>query len=180
MAFALRILTTHKNNSFINAAAHKYYSITYDTPDPSESLVMKPTPISTLSTTDSLKSYNVKSTETISTYPIEIQGTHCLDSTETRRMDSWGTNTEYVISIGLLATVLMVSIVVFIIVTSIILVRSKAKIEAALQKSASTGETIYVEPMYEDVTGPLPSESAIHTQDNVAYGHGHTQMITAR
>ena len=94
-------------------------------------------------------------------------------------MDSLGTNTEYVISIGLLATVLMVCIVVFIIVTSIILIKSKAKIEAALQQSASPGESIHVEPMYEDITGTVPSESAINTQDNVAYGHGHTQMTTA-
>ena len=95
-------------------------------------------------------------------------------------MDSLCTNTEYVISIGLLATVLMVSIVVFVIVTSIILIRSKAKIEAAVQQSASQGEVIHVEPMYEDITRPIPSESAINTQDNVAYGHGHTQMTTAR
>jgi hypothetical protein len=35
-----------------------------------------------------------------------------------------------------------------------------------------------MEPMYEDITGPLPSQSAITTQDNVAYGH--TQAATAR
>ena len=28
--------------------------------------------------------------------------------------------------------------------------------------------------MYEDVTGPSPSVSAINTQDNVAYGHTKT------
>jgi hypothetical protein len=63
--------------------------------------------------------------------------------------------------------------VVFIIVTSVILIRSKAKIEAALQQSASQGETTGVEPVYEYITGPLPSERAIHVhvQDNVAYGH---------
>ena len=112
-------------------------------------------------------------------YPTEIQEAYSLDSTETRGMDSLGTNTEYVISIGLLATALMVCIVVFIIVTSIILIKSKAKLEAALQQSASQGESIHVEPMYEDITGPLPSESVINTQDNVAYGHGHTQTTTA-
>ena len=113
-------------------------------------------------------------------YPTEIQESHSLDSTETRGMDSLGTNTEYVISIGLLATALMVCIVIFIIVTSIILIRSKAKIEAALQQSASPGETIHLEPMYEDITGPLPSESVINTQDNVAYGHGPTQTTITR
>ena len=179
MAFVLRILIIHKNNSFINAAAHKYYSITYDTPDPLESPAQKLTPISTSSPTDDQESYNMKPTETMSFYSIETQGTHGLDSTETRGMDSWGTNTEYVISIGLLATALMVCIVVFIIVISIILIRSKAKLEAAVQQSASPGETIHVEPIYEDITGPLPSESAIDIQDNVAYGHGHTQTITA-
>ena len=138
------------------------------------------TPISTFSTTDSLESYNVKPTETMSFYPTEIQGTHGLDSTETRDTDSWGTNTEYVISLGLLATALIVCIVVFKIIIYIILIRSKAKIEATLQQSASPGESIHVEPMYEDITGPLPSESAINTQDNVAYGHGHAQITTAR
>ena len=138
------------------------------------------TPTSTLSSTDNTESYNVKPSETMSFYPIETQGTHGLDSTMTRDTHSLSTNTEYIISTGLLATVLIVCIVVFIIVISIILIRSKAKIEATLQQSASPGETIHVEPMYEDITGPLPSESAINTQDNVAYGHGHTQMTTAR
>ena len=132
-----------------------------------------------LSTTDKVK---VTETLSLSLYPIETQGTHILDSTETRGMDSLGTNTKYVyvISIGLLATALMVCIVVFIIVTSIILIRSKAKLEAALQQSASQGETIHVEPMYEDITRPLPSESVINTQDNVAYGYGHVQTTIAR
>ena len=149
----------------------------YDTPYPLEPII---TPTSTSSPTDNPESYNVKPTETMSFYPIETQGTHSLDSTMTRGTHSLSTNTEYIISTGLLATVLIVCIVVFIIVISIILIRSKAKIEAALQQSASRGETIHVEPMYEDITGPLPSESAINTQDNVAYGHGHTQMTTAR
>ena len=170
----------HKKNSLINAAAHKYYSITYDTPGPLESPAQKLTPTSTLSPTDDQESYNVKPTETMSFYSIETQGIHSLDSTETSGMDTLGTNTEYVISIGLLATALMVCIVVFIIVTSIILIRSKAKLEAALQQSASQGETIHVEPMYEDITRPLPSESVINTQDNVAYGYGHVQTTIAR
>ena len=36
------------------------------------------------------------------------------------------------------------------------------------------------EPMYEDVTGPLQSVGAINTQDNVAYGHGHTKTATLK
>ena len=128
-----------------------------------------PTPISNLSSTDNVGSYNLNPTENLN--PIVNQETHNLDSTKTAGTHSLGTIMEYIISIGLLATALMVCVVVFIIVISIILIRSKAKIEAALQQSASLGETIHVEPMYEDITGPLPSESAIDTQDNVAYGH---------
>jgi flagellar biosynthesis/type III secretory pathway M-ring protein FliF/YscJ len=101
-----------------------------------------------------------------------------LDSIETVGTHTPDTNTEFITSIGLLATALMVCVVVFIIVISVILIRSKAKIEAALQQSASQGETINMEPMYEDITGSLSSSSAISTQDNVAYGH--SQIATAR
>ena len=94
-------------------------------------------------------------------------------------MHSLGTSIEYITSIGLLATALMVCMAIFIIVITIIVKKSNAKLEAALQQSASQEETIHVEPMYEDITGPLPSESAINTQDNVAYGHGHIQTTTA-
>jgi flagellar biosynthesis/type III secretory pathway M-ring protein FliF/YscJ len=133
---------------------------------------------SSLSPRDNPVSYNLDPTKTVTSYLIENQGTHNLESTETVGMHSQGINTEFVTSIGLLATALMVCVVVFIIVTSIILIRSKAKIKAALQQSASQGETMNMEPMYEDITAPLPSASAITTQDNVAYGHA--QATTAR
>jgi hypothetical protein len=111
-----------------------------------------------------------------------------LDSMETVRTHTPGTNTEYVYtSTGLLATALMVCVVVFIIVTCIILIRSKAKIKAALQQSE---ETTCVEPVYEYITRSLPSESDVNTQVNVAYGesdvntqvnaaYGRTQTATA-
>jgi hypothetical protein len=77
--------------------------------------------------------------------PIDNPGTHNLDPKENTSLysiENQGTrNTEYILSIGLLATALMVCVVVFIIVTSVILIRSKAKIKAALQQSASPGET---------------------------------------
>jgi flagellar biosynthesis/type III secretory pathway M-ring protein FliF/YscJ len=115
---------------------------------------LTPTPIGILSPTD-IPDF----TEHMSLSPIENQ--------ETR-------NTEYIISTGLLATALMVCVVVFIIVTSVILIRSKAKIKAALQQSASPGETMNMEPMYEDITRSLPSASDLNTQVNVAYGHTQT------
>ena len=34
-----------------------------------------------------------------------------------------------------------------------------------------------MESMYEDVTGPTPSVSAINTQDNIAYGHTQTSTL---
>jgi flagellar biosynthesis/type III secretory pathway M-ring protein FliF/YscJ len=124
-----------------------------------------PTPTTTIITPipthiiDFLSPESQNVTEYTSLYPIENQGTR---------------NTEYIISTGLLATALMVCVVVFIIVTSVILIRSKAKIKAALQQSASQGETINMEPMYEDITRSLPSASDLNTQVNVAYGHTQT------
>ena len=83
-----------------------------------------------------------------------------------------GTTTVYtsIASISSLATALIISVVVSITVILIILMRSKAKIKAAIEvQPANRAER--TEPMYEAVTGPLPSVSAINTQDNVAYGH---------
>jgi hypothetical protein len=132
--------------------------------------------------TDNPESHNLEVTENLTLLSIENLETHYnLDySTETVGTHIPGTNTEFVTSIGLLATALMVCVVVFIIVTSVILIRSKAKIKAALQQSASQGETTGVEPVYEYITGSLPSEleSDMNTKDNVAYGH--TQAITRR
>ena len=43
---------------------------------------------------------------------------------------------------------------------------------AASQLSKRAGETVHVhdEPVYEDITGRLPSVNVINTQDNTAYG----------
>ena len=84
----------------------------------------------------------------------------------------------YIASISSLATALIIGIVVFVIVIVVIL-RSKAKIKATLElqlvQLPNTAErSIHTESMYEDVTGPLTSVSAINTQDNVAYGHTKT------
>jgi hypothetical protein len=56
-------------------------------------------------------------------------------------------------------------------VTAIYLKRSKAKTRAVSVQSNRARN----EPTYENVTlSPLPSVSAINTQDNVAYGHTRT------
>ena len=78
--------------------------------------------------------------------------------------------TACIASISSLATALIISMVVSTTVIVIILMRSKAKIKTASdQQLISRAER--TEPMYEDVTGPQLSLSAINTQDNVAYGH---------
>ena len=73
---------------------------------------------------------------------------------------------------------MIVNVVASVIVIIIILSRCKARITALeLQMIDPTGST-HIEPMYEDVTGALPSVSVINTQDNVAYGH--MQTLTTR
>ena len=113
--------------------------------------------------------------------PTENHGTHNSDTTETVGMHNLDTNTAvYTVSIGSLATALIVSIMVFIIVTLIILRRSKTKIKAASQLSNRAEETMHVhdEPVYEDITGQLSSVSVINTQDNTAYGLARTIPAT--
>ena len=81
------------------------------------------------------------------------------------------------ISISSLATALMVSAVVFIIVIAIILRRNKAKAKAGLEpklRETARSSSTHMESMYED---PLPSLTAINTQDNVAYGHTKTNTL---
>ena len=92
------------------------------------------------------------------------------------------TNTAvpYIIIIGFLIATLLVCEVVSITAIAIILRRSKAKINAALESHAAAETThcqVRDEPMYEDVTGPLPSVSVINTQDSVAYGHTKTTTL---
>ena len=98
--------------------------------------------------------------------------------TEILGKNNLDTNIPYTTSISLsfLATALIISIAVSITVIVIILKRSKAKIKALeTQLTDTAGESMHMEPMYEDVTGPVPSVSvAINTQDNVAYGHTRT------
>jgi hypothetical protein len=103
--------------------------------------------------------------------PMESHGTRNSDITETFGMPNATTNTVYITSISLLATALVITATIFTTVIIINMRRSKAKIKAALNRA---GGGIHNEPVYEDVTGPSPSVSAINTQDNVAYGHAKT------
>ena len=86
----------------------------------------------------------------------------------------------YIISTSVLATVLSVSTVVSITIIVIVIViarRKAAKTQAGLdlQLKNRAEKSRGTDSMYEDVTGPLPSASAISTQDNVAYHHTHKQ-----
>ena len=85
------------------------------------------------------------------------------------------TDTVQIISIGSLATPLIVSIVIFTTVIAIIFRRSKAKNKAALQQSNRLRDgTICIDSMYADITGPSPLVGVSNTADNIAYGHTHT------
>ena len=113
-------------------------------------------------------------------HPTEIQGTHNSDFTATVGVDNLETNTTapYIITIGFLVATLLVCEVVSLTAIAIILRRSKAKINAALESHRAEGTSLVRnEPMYEDVTGPLPSVSVINTQNNVAYGHTKTTTL---
>ena len=113
----------------------------------------------------------------------EMQGTHILDSAVmVGGMDNSDLNTvAYTVSLGFLIVALIVCVVVSIIMIAVVWRRSKAKINAALETQSHGVEgTMGGEPMYEDVTGPLQSVGAINTQDNVAYGHGHTKTATLK
>ena len=86
----------------------------------------------------------------------------------------------YIVSTKVLATVLSVSIVVSITIIVIVIViarRKAAKTQAGLdlQLTNRAEKSRVTDSMYEDVIGPLPSASAINTQDNVAYHHTHKQ-----
>jgi hypothetical protein len=56
--------------------------------------------------------------------------------------------------------------------------RRKAKLKGGhdLQLTNLAERSRDTDSMYEDVTGHLPSASAINTQDNVAYGRTHKQQ----
>ena len=83
------------------------------------------------------------------------------------------TSIAYIISISFLATVLITSTMMF--VTAIVYFRrSKAKINTALTSAEGVKHS---EPMYEDVTGPVSSDSVVNTLDNVTYGHITTSTL---
>ena len=110
------------------------------------------------------------STPTGIIHPTDNQAIHNSDTTETQGMHNSAVNTVYIISFSSVATVLTISLVVFITVI-VILKRRKAKTTTAFIQSNRAEGTEHNEPMYENVTGPLPSVSVIHTQDNAAYGY---------
>ena len=107
-----------------------------------------------------------------SSVPIRVNITTSLD----RNNADTCTNTAYIIATSSLAVGLITSVVVFITTIVIILRKRKAKIKE-LQLLIGGGRSIHMEPMYEDVTGPSPSVSAINIQDNVAYGHTKTPAL---
>jgi hypothetical protein len=111
---------------------------------------------------------------TDSLYPTENHGTHDLSTTETMGMNNSPISRVYmyiIISFSCLATALFVGAVASLIVIAIYLKRSKAKTRAESVQS----NRAHNEPEYENITlSPLPSVSAINTQDNVAYGHTRT------
>ena len=113
-------------------------------------------------------------------HPTDNEVIHNSDTTEMLGNHNSDTNIVYMISTSSLATALIVSTVVFITVIVIILIRSKAKIKAAREQSNRPEGTTHAhnEPMYEDVTGLLPSVNVIDTQANVAYGHAQTITTT--
>ena len=108
-------------------------------------------------------------------------------------MNNLTSSQVYIISFSSLAIALFVGVMVSLIVISIFIKRSKAKIRAASVQSNRAEGTTHNEPNYENVTlSPSPSASAINTQDvpiiyqndisllppasintqdNVAYGH---------
>ena len=101
---------------------------------------------------------------------MDNQVTHNSDTTETVGMHNSAVNTVYIISFSSVTMVLTISLVVFI--TAIVLLkRRKAKTTTAFVQSNRAEGTEHNEPMYKNVTGPLPPVRVIHTQDNVAYGY---------
>ena len=118
-------------------------------------------------------------TPTGTMYPMDNQATHNSDTTETLGMHNSTINTVYIISFSTVATILTISLVVFITVI-VILKRRKAKSTTAFIQSKRVEGTEHNESMYENVTGPLPSVSVIHTQDNVAYGYIKHQQLPCR
>ena len=126
---------------------------------------------------------NISDTVSITFYANELTGiptdtTENQDKHNSGSTEIMGMHILAIVLIGSLAAALIVCVVVFIAVLLIILRRSKAKINAALELSNRAEGTTHDDPMYEDVTGSSPSDGIINTQDNVAYGH--TQIPTLK
>ena len=83
-------------------------------------------------------------------------------------------NTAFIISTSSLATALIISVMASTIVIAVILKKYKTKAVLDLLPVSRAEGSTHMESVYEDVTGPLSSVSAINTQDNVAYGHTQT------
>ena len=116
-----------------------------------------------------------------SLHSIENQGTHNLSTTETIGINSSATSQVYIISFSCLATVFFVGAVASLTVIATFLKRSKVKIRTASVQSNRAEEITHNEPVYGNVTpSPLPSVSAINTQDNVAYGNTRTSTREER
>ena len=109
------------------------------------------------------------------------QGTHNSSTTETMVINNLATSRVYIISFSCLPTALFVGAVASLVVIAIFLKRSQAKIRAASVQSNRAESTTLRESDYENITlSPLPSVSAINTQDNVAYGHTRISIRGAR
>ena len=101
--------------------------------------------------------------------PIRVN-TDILFRTENLSTHKSVTNTVYILSIGFLATALIISVAVII----IILRRNKAKTKAALEQSNRAEGALPMQSTYDIITDPSPQDGTINTQDNVAYGHMQT------
>ena len=102
----------------------------------------------------------------------ENQGTHNSSTTEIMGINNSATSRVYIISFSCLATALFVGAVASLTVIAIFLKKSQVKNRTASNRAEETTQN---ESVYENATlSPLPSASAINTQDNVAYGHTRT------
>ena len=124
--------------------------------------------------------YTIESTvrtPTDSLHSTENQGTHNSSTIEAMGINNSAISRVYIISFSCLATVLFVGVVVASIIATATYLRSKAKVRAVSIQSNKAKESTHNEPAYENVMlSPLPSASAINTQDNVAYGNTRTSI----
>ena len=137
----------------------------------------------------SINLYTTEPTVSIPTgslHPTENQGTYNSNSTETMGMNNsesatsqvnnLATSQAYIISFSSLAMALIVVAAVSLTAIATVLKRRQGKAPDVFNRAE---ETTSDRPMYENVTGPLPSVSEISTQDNVAYDQTRTSTRTA-